>query len=389
VPHKLSWVLAILAFPLIMLFACLSAGKGADVQPPEAVTPGAVTRDVPQEEAVTLSPEASAERPPEPAFPQGPVAAALPGSLRPGEPFTAAFAGWDTGEDAGKEGPSFRAVLTDASGKRLCAAALFDLPPEEGFPAMKAAVMAVPSTVTGGPLILRVEASGKGASGGASPIAQASINIEERSFVSEEIPLGKQNTEIRTVPDPQKTRESEALSAILWSSGKVIYDDGPFTPPVTSTRRTSFFGDRRVYLYDNGTRGTSIHAGVDYGVPLGTEVRASARGRAAMARFRIVTGNSVVLEHLPGLYSIYYHLDRITVEEGAVVERGALLGYSGSTGLSTGPHLHWEVRAAGENADPDAFLARPALDKKALAATLAESAKRTAESSGSDRGAAF
>jgi murein DD-endopeptidase MepM/ murein hydrolase activator NlpD len=85
-----------------------------------------------------------------------------------------------------------------------------------------------------------------------------------------------------------------------------------------------------------------------------------------LARFRIVTGNSVIIEHLPGVYSLYYHLDHIDVAEGAMVSAGTLLGQSGSTGLATGPHLHWEIRVSQENTDPDAFVARPILDKDAI-----------------------
>ena len=86
---------------------------------------------------------------------------------------------------------------------------------------------------------------------------------------------------------------------------------------------------------------------------------------------RIVTGNTVILEHLPGLYSLYYHLDKIAVSEGSIVEAGTILGESGSTGLATGPHLHWEIRVSTENADPDVFLSRPVLDKKDIIDKLA------------------
>jgi murein DD-endopeptidase MepM/ murein hydrolase activator NlpD len=85
---------------------------------------------------------------------------------------------------------------------------------------------------------------------------------------------------------------------------------------------------------------------------------------------RIVTGNSVVIEHLPGVYSLYYHLDKIEVKEGDIVEAGTLLGLSGATGLATGPHLHWEVRVNGENTDPDVFTTRPILDKSLILSKL-------------------
>jgi murein DD-endopeptidase MepM/ murein hydrolase activator NlpD len=89
-----------------------------------------------------------------------------------------------------------------------------------------------------------------------------------------------------------------------------------------------------------------------------------------LARPRIVTGNSVVIEHLPGVYSLYYHLDTIAVSEGEMVQTASLLGTSGSTGLATGPHLHWEIRVSGENTDPDALVARPILDRDAILAKL-------------------
>jgi murein DD-endopeptidase MepM/ murein hydrolase activator NlpD len=280
----------------------------------------------------------------------------IPEDPRPGEPVTVGFVGPE-GPEA--EYPGLRAVLINAQGRRLTAAAFFTLAADARGRPLKAAVLAVPSTAGSGAALIRVEA-------GTTPLGEARLDIADRDFVSEEIALDQGNTDIRTLPDPQKTAESEALWAILSRTGREVYTTGPFTPPVTSTRRTSFFGDRRVFRYVNGGMDIAIHAGIDYGVPRGTPVRACAPGRVVLARFRIVTGNSVILEHLPGVYSIYYHLDTIAAAEGTMVEAGTLLGESGSTGLSTGPHLHWEIRVAGENADPDAFLSRPILDKDAI-----------------------
>ena len=77
-----------------------------------------------------------------------------------------------------------------------------------------------------------------------------------------------------------------------------------------------------------------------------------------LAESRISTGWSVVVEHLPGVYSLYYHLDSLAASEGEAVRAGTLIGRSGSTGLSTGPHLHWEFRVNGEAVSPDWFLSR-------------------------------
>jgi murein DD-endopeptidase MepM/ murein hydrolase activator NlpD len=253
----------------------------------------------------------------------------------------------------------FQAVLINAQGTRIAKAMFFDLPMDTDTRSLKVAILTVPCTAQAGTARIQVEHEGK-------RVGTIGLAIENRAFVSEEIPLDKANTELRRDEDPQKTAESLVLWDILSRTGTSVYTTGPFSAPVASTRRTSFFGDRRVFRYVDGSKAASIHAGIDYGVPRGTEVRACAEGKVVFARSRIVTGNSVVIEHLPGVYSLYYHLDRISVSEGALVSRSTVLGQSGATGLATGPHLHWEIRVAGENTDPDALLSRPILDKDRL-----------------------
>jgi murein DD-endopeptidase MepM/ murein hydrolase activator NlpD len=276
----------------------------------------------------------------------------IPEEARLGEPITVAFV--KDGDGAAK---NFRAVLFNSRGGPLARAAFFDL--DGDAPEILTAVVAVPSTALPGEALIRVEKEGV-------TMGEIPLTMTDRKFITEEIELDRQNTDIRTLRDPQKTAEAEHLQGILNSTGTEIYTAGPFIPPVPSTRRTSFFGDRRVFRYVTGKTDTAIHAGVDYGVPTGTEVRSCAAGKVVLARSRIATGNSVVLEHLPGVYSLYYHMDTIQVTEGTVVGPAYLLGESGSTGLATGPHLHWEIRVSGENADPDAFVTRAILDKEAI-----------------------
>jgi hypothetical protein len=289
---------------------------------------------------------------------QGPRFALDPQNARPGEPVTVAYSDVFAVRGAGTRG--LQAVLLDSQGRRLARAAFFSVPPEDavfGEQELRTAILAIPCTSPIGNAVIRIESAD-------GIIRDLPFVIDRREFGSETIALNQQNTELRTVPDPQKTAESEQLWAILSRTGTEIYYGGSFLPPVTSTRRTSLFGYRRVYQYSNGTTDTAIHAGVDYGVPTGTEVTACAPGRVVLAKHRIVTGNTVILEHLPGLYSLYYHLDTIAVSEDSVVETGMLLGLSGATGLATGPHLHWEIRVSGVNADPDVFMSRSILDKK-------------------------
>jgi murein DD-endopeptidase MepM/ murein hydrolase activator NlpD len=290
-----------------------------------------------------------------------PAYAVIQESLRPGDPLTVVMGGMGFLRDSFRHG-EIRATLTNSQG-RLCRAYFFDCPPQGEDGGFLAALLAVPTTARPGPAAVVIEnTSGR--------LAEIPVRIEPRDFVSETIDLNQANTDLRTLPDPQKTAESERLWSLISSAGKDLYDPGPFSSPVTSTRRTSFFGDRRIFKYSDGSTDASIHAGIDYGIPRGTAVGACASGKVVLARPRIVTGNSVVIEHLPGVYSLYYHLDTIAVSEGETVQTGSLLGTSGSTGLATGPHLHWEIRVAGENTDPDALLARPVLDRAAILAKL-------------------
>jgi murein DD-endopeptidase MepM/ murein hydrolase activator NlpD len=305
-------------------------------------------------EAAQEAPEAAPENRNPPPAASPPRFALIPENPRPGEPVTLGFA-------AGEELTT--ASLFDAQGRRLSQSSFFAAPIDYRGSPLLTALLTVPATARPGPAVIRVD-------GPPGKTTEIPLTIAGRDFVSEEIELNQTLTGIRSTPDPQKTAESEQLWAILSRTGADIYCSGSFIPPVVSTRRTSFFGDRRVFKYANGKQDTSIHAGIDYGVPRGTPVSACGPGKVILARNRIVTGNSVVLEHLPGVYSLYYHLDSIAVAEGTVVNAGDLLGLSGSTGLATGPHLHWEIRVSGENTDPDAFLSRPILDKEAILAKM-------------------
>lgn len=288
-----------------------------------------------------------------------PCWAAFPSAVTPGEYTTIVYVGGENRPNRVR-----RANLYNAAGKKLAGAAFFRYELDEAGHTIEAAFLAPPSTSAGGSAYIAFEEDG---------VEQGMIPfiIKKRDFTAETIPLDEGNTNIRTVPDPRKTAESQRLWAILSTTGSEVWAQGVFTTPVpANTRRSSFFGDRRVYKYSTGKTDTSVHAGIDYAVPRGTPVHACAAGKVALASPRIVTGNSIVLEHLPGIYSLYYHLDKIAVAEGALVKKGDLIGYSGSTGLSTGPHLHWEIRVSTENADPDAFCTRSALDRGAILSWL-------------------
>ncbi|MFA6856431.1 MAG: M23 family metallopeptidase [Treponema sp.] len=193
------------------------------------------------------------------------------------------------------------------------------------------------------------------------------FTLIEKKFPEEMVELDGQNTEIKTDTTPAHVAQIEKLNTILETvEPSDVYCIKPFISPVTSTRRTSDFGSRRIYKYVSGKTSSTIHYGIDFGVPDGTVVSACGDGRIVMAENRISTGWSVVIEHAPGLYSLYYHLHSLSVKEGQSVKQGDKIGLSGSTGLATGPHLHWELRLNMCAVSPDFFMTDYAYTKQSV-----------------------
>jgi murein DD-endopeptidase MepM/ murein hydrolase activator NlpD len=126
----------------------------------------------------------------------------------------------------------------------------------------------------------------------------------------------------------------------------------PSVQPVGDLKFTSNFGIR-----SDPFRGTAaMHAGVDIPGPVGTPVYATADGIVSNASWRGGYGNLVEVNHGKGIATRYGHLSKMLVADGARVKRGQLIALMGSTGRSTGPHLHYEVRIDGHAVNPLPFL---------------------------------
>ena len=107
-----------------------------------------------------------------------------------------------------------------------------------------------------------------------------------------------------------------------------------------------------------GRRGTGIHHGIDIAGSTGDPVRASAAGIVSKAACHEIYGNFILLDHANGQQTLYAHLNRMDVRPGEAVSRGQIIGAVGSTGNSTGPHLHFEIRENQIAADPLPYLPR-------------------------------
>lgn len=105
-----------------------------------------------------------------------------------------------------------------------------------------------------------------------------------------------------------------------------------------------------------GNRWGRLHAGIDIGASTGTPIKAAKAGEVILAGTQGGYGNAVIVDHGGGLTTMYAHQSRVAVRTGQTVSQGELLGYVGSTGHSTGPHLHFETRVSGSPQNPRRYL---------------------------------
>ncbi|MCR5213374.1 MAG: peptidoglycan DD-metalloendopeptidase family protein [Eubacterium sp.] len=157
----------------------------------------------------------------------------------------------------------------------------------------------------------------------------------------------------------QKEAEQSAQIAALEQSSNVTFtvsSDSTYTyngeqfvwPMPTSTTITSYFGYR-----DIPTAGaTAQHNGIDIACNMGSEVKAAAAGVVIYTGYLGSAGNAVILDHGSGITTLYYHLSSFGCSVGDAVEAGETVAFSGSTGVSTGPHLHFGVRENGNYVNP-------------------------------------
>ncbi|WP_261817908.1 M23 family metallopeptidase [Vibrio gallicus] len=142
-------------------------------------------------------------------------------------------------------------------------------------------------------------------------------------------------------------------TAMLTSSVRLyMLNNIPNGSPVGAVRVSSKFG----YRTHPVTGRKTMHRGMDYAVNVGAPIYAPADGVVEVTRSsKTGSGNFLRLQHSYGFSSSYSHLQKFKVKQGEFVEKGQLIAYSGNTGISTGPHLHYEIRFVGRALDPMAF----------------------------------
>jgi murein DD-endopeptidase MepM/ murein hydrolase activator NlpD len=181
------------------------------------------------------------------------------------------------------------------------------------------------------------------------------INLAKRVYQEQKL---KVKPKFVTPPKKELTRIRREAEIIKEARAKIgvtdsAYFSAGFIKPVRGGRMTSVFGSRRIL---NGVP-ENIHNGIDIAAPRGTSVYAATDGIVRLTGKNFYySGNLILLDHGQGLSSIYIHLDKILIKEGQKVYKGQLIGEIGTTGRSTGPHLHWGVQWYDKRIDPMSLL---------------------------------
>lgn len=183
---------------------------------------------------------------------------------------------------------------------------------------------------------------------------------EERKRQEEELRRQQEELKKQQEAEAQKN-EANSNSGNNSSSndsgfGSIVATDSTFRWPLNvSGTITSTFGYR-----DAPTAGaSSYHKGIDIAVPSGTAVVAAGSGTVTTASYQSAAGNYIMVYHGNSTYTVYMHLSSIHVSVGQTVSQGEVIGYSGNTGVSTGPHLHFGVNVNGSYVNPLNYVSKP------------------------------
>lgn len=146
----------------------------------------------------------------------------------------------------------------------------------------------------------------------------------------------------------QQQQQQQQQNQASNEAGKALLNGGFIWPLPSSNRITSGFGGRSEIMSGSGT----FHYGVDIGTPSGNNILAAASGTVVEASYHWSMGNYVLIDHGSDIYTVYMHSSKLLVSAGTYVNQGDVIALVGSTGLSTGPHLHFGLKVNGSYVNP-------------------------------------
>ncbi|MBL8209573.1 MAG: M23 family metallopeptidase [Bryobacterales bacterium] len=179
-------------------------------------------------------------------------------------------------------------------------------------------------------------------------LQQLPVIVKATDFPTQNIVATRQMKELKPLPG-----EVERMRSLAATVSKDRHFEDAFVLPVRGCRNSPF-GVQRLH---NGKPSGNYHRGVDQRGPEGTPIQAAASGLVAVAQPNFqLHGGTVGLDHGQGLTSHYLHMSKVAVREGQRVNQGDVIGYVGSTGFATGPHLHWGVNLHATPVNPTEFV---------------------------------
>jgi len=182
---------------------------------------------------------------------------------------------------------------------------------------------------------------------GASATRSVQLKVQPKQFETRRLSVSAQFVDPPASEAARIEHDAKLMASLFAQPSQERLWRGTFVTPVPG-RASSSFG--RLSVFNGQPRGR--HQGADFSAATGTPVRAPNNGRVVLAEDLYFSGNTVILDHGAGLFSLLAHLSRIAVAPGSVAEKGEVLGESGATGRVTGPHLHWAVRLGAVSVDP-------------------------------------
>lgn len=182
------------------------------------------------------------------------------------------------------------------------------------------------------------------------------INVLDKQFPKQYLSVSSSTNSLRT--DENYESDAKYIDEARSSSDKDKLWEGHFIQPVEGIITTRYSAIR----YVNDSTEPYVHSGIDIAAPTGTPLLADNNGKIVLAMELIISGNTVIIDHGMGIFSSYLHLNSMDVEKGQIVKKGEKIGTVGSTGFSTGPHLHWTIHNNGVNVNPQFFIDKDPLD---------------------------
>ena len=182
----------------------------------------------------------------------------------------------------------------------------------------------------------------------------SALNDELRALRQERLRYQQGDKELKEAVATAERKQRERASSYSNSAGaSVVSGNGMFTHPCPGyTRISSYFGWREQPLPGASTN----HKGMDFAAPTGTPIYAAAAGTVTSAGYSGNAGNLIIINHGNGLQTYYMHCHKIYVRAGQKVSKGQNIAIVGTTGNSTGPHLHFQVMSGGTPVNPQNYL---------------------------------